>query len=218
MLRKLRPRSAYDVVALLALFVALGGTTYAAATIGAGDIKDNAVRSRHIKDAQVKNSDLAANSVATGKVIDHSLLKRDFKAGQLPKGDTGPQGPGAVSLDGQVELNDFDHQVVRTIDGIDVEVFCGKTGDSVSIELKPVDASHSFYGFGTGADLDRLFRVTSEGQGYISAGSASRIELYAVAHSTAAGEALKYTSFDLSVLRGSKCNFHGLIVPGGPAG
>jgi hypothetical protein len=46
------------VVAYLALFVALGGTTYAAATVGAGNIKNNAVRSRHIKDGQVNREDL----------------------------------------------------------------------------------------------------------------------------------------------------------------
>lgn len=83
MLRKLRPRSAYDVIALLGLFVALGGTTYAAATIGSSNIKNNAVLSRHIKDGQVTNPDLSANSVGTGKVIDGSLLASDFRPGQL---------------------------------------------------------------------------------------------------------------------------------------
>jgi hypothetical protein len=49
-MRRFRPRLTYaNVVASLALFVALGGTTYAAATIGAGDIKKDAVRSKHIK-------------------------------------------------------------------------------------------------------------------------------------------------------------------------
>ena len=83
MVRRLRPRSAYDLVALLALFVALGGTTYAAATIGSGDIKNNAVLSRHIKDGAVKNHDLAANSVGTGKVIDNTLTGADIKESTL---------------------------------------------------------------------------------------------------------------------------------------
>ena len=46
MLRKLRPRSAYDVMAALAFLAAVaGGTAYAAATIGPGDIQHNAVLS-----------------------------------------------------------------------------------------------------------------------------------------------------------------------------
>jgi hypothetical protein len=77
MLRKLRPRSAYDVMAAMALFVAVaGGSAYAAATIGSGNLKNDAVRSRHIK-----NGDIGANAVRTGKVADGSLLKQDFKGG-----------------------------------------------------------------------------------------------------------------------------------------
>ena len=84
MLRQLRPRSAYDVMAAVAFFIAVaGGSAYAAATIGSGDIKSNAVLSRHIKDGAFKTPDLAGNSVGTGKVIDGSLLGRDFRPGQL---------------------------------------------------------------------------------------------------------------------------------------
>jgi hypothetical protein len=56
----------------------------------AGSNPDNAVLSRHIKNGQVKSADLAANSVRTGKVADGSLLRRDFKTGQLSP--TGPAG------------------------------------------------------------------------------------------------------------------------------
>src|SRR5436190_2322777 len=83
MFRKLRPRSAYDVVALLALFVALGGTTYAAATIGPNDLRNDAVRTRHIKAGEVKNSDLARNSVGGRKVINNSLTGADVNEGTL---------------------------------------------------------------------------------------------------------------------------------------
>lgn len=51
-------------LALLALFVALCSGAYAAATIGAGDIKPNAIHSRHIKDNQVKAQDLNTPSVS----------------------------------------------------------------------------------------------------------------------------------------------------------
>lgn len=71
-------------VGYVALFVALSGTAYAAATIGPAQIKNDAVRSRHVKDGEVKNADLGANSVATGKVLNGTLLKQDFKAGQIP--------------------------------------------------------------------------------------------------------------------------------------
>ena len=44
---------------LIAVFIALGGTTYAATTVDSGDIAKNAVRSKHIKAKQVKPGDLS---------------------------------------------------------------------------------------------------------------------------------------------------------------
>jgi hypothetical protein len=89
-----------NAIALLALFVALGGTSYAAVKLPA-----NSVGSKQIRTAAVNGT----------KVKDGSLLAKDFKAGQLttgvkgqgesgvraaaiddprgPVGTTGPEGP-----------------------------------------------------------------------------------------------------------------------------
>jgi hypothetical protein len=78
MLSRLLPRLSYaNVVASLALFIALGGSSYAAVQLSKG---------------QVKGKHLANNAVTSGKVKDGSLLSTDFKAGQLPAGAQGPQG------------------------------------------------------------------------------------------------------------------------------
>lgn len=84
MFRKLRPRSAYDVMAAIAFFaVVAGGSAYAAATIGSNSIKNDAVLSRHIKNGAVQNGDLGADSVGSGKVIDGSLQAGDLAPGVL---------------------------------------------------------------------------------------------------------------------------------------
>src|SRR4051812_15048635 len=142
MLRKLRPRSAYDVMAAIGFFIAVaGGSAYAAATIGSADIKKDAVLGGHIKNGAVKNGDLGANAVATGKVLDRSLLKQDFKAGQLAKG--------AISYDGQVAVDGLFHEVGR-VNGVLVQVRCGSpTGALIQISRVNHDANHGFYGFGT---------------------------------------------------------------------
>ena len=77
-----------QIFGLLALFVALGGTSYAVATgsIDSREIKNNTIRSKDIRNNQVRSQD----------VRNGSLLNRDFKAGQLPAGTTGPQGPRGV--------------------------------------------------------------------------------------------------------------------------
>ena len=97
---RLRPHLSFaNVVSLIALFVALGGSSYAAVALS-----KNSVTSKHIKNGQVKRRDLARNSVNTAKVRDGSLLAQDLAAGARaaltgPKGDTGAPGekgePGA---------------------------------------------------------------------------------------------------------------------------
>jgi hypothetical protein len=91
LLRRFQPSPAL-VVACLALALSLGGVSYAAFR-------------------------LPANSVGTRQVINHSLLKGDFKPGQLPRGPrgftgvagangangaTGPMGPAGIALIGAV--------------------------------------------------------------------------------------------------------------------
>jgi hypothetical protein len=68
LLRRFRPSPAM-VIACFALLVVLGGTSYAAVQA------------------------LPRNSVTTVQVKDRSLLARDFRAGQLPRGPQGPPGP-----------------------------------------------------------------------------------------------------------------------------
>ncbi|MBI5103911.1 MAG: hypothetical protein HZB46_02780 [Solirubrobacterales bacterium] len=75
-------------VALTALFVALGGTSYSVARLAKDSVTSNA-----IKNGAVHRADLAANAVDTAKVADHTLLAADFKAGQLPAGPQGVAGP-----------------------------------------------------------------------------------------------------------------------------
>jgi hypothetical protein len=90
MLRKLRAHFRQQFVGYLALFVALGGTAYAAATIGPSNIKNDAVRSRHIKDREVQNQDLAANSVGAGKIKPGAITPDKLTADPDPTPVVGP--------------------------------------------------------------------------------------------------------------------------------
>jgi hypothetical protein len=63
-----------NLVAYVALLFALSSTSYAAAT-----------------------KLLPPNSVGTRQIINGSLLKKDFKSGQLPRGARGPAGPAGTA-------------------------------------------------------------------------------------------------------------------------
>jgi hypothetical protein len=60
-------------VALVALFVALGGSAYAAGFITSGDIKNNTIRSRDVRNGGLIGKDLRTNRVG-GRVIKESTL------------------------------------------------------------------------------------------------------------------------------------------------
>jgi hypothetical protein len=84
------------VIALLALFVALGGGAYAALKLPKNSVGP----------AQLKK-----NSVTSTKVKDGALLAADFRAGQLPAGPKGADGaqgqPGAPGLRGPSDAWEF---------------------------------------------------------------------------------------------------------------
>ena len=93
---KLRSHLSFaNVIAMVALFVALSGTSYAVSKIGPKDIRKNAVRAKHIKKSQVrskqiKNRSVCASDLAPG-VIGTTLQS---SAGQARR-DAGPTGVAA---------------------------------------------------------------------------------------------------------------------------
>ena len=73
------PRSAYDVLALLAFLIAVGtGGAYAANTIGSDDIIDESIISADIKDGEVKVRDIGLSQVIGTRVADGSLTTADI--------------------------------------------------------------------------------------------------------------------------------------------
>jgi hypothetical protein len=75
-----------NVVATLALFIALGGASYAAVRLPA-----HSVGAKQLK----------RGAVTSSKVRDGGLLAKDFKKGQLPRGAVGPTGAtGAIGASG----------------------------------------------------------------------------------------------------------------------
>lgn len=111
MITRLLARLTYaNVVSTLAVFLLLGGTSYAAATLAA-----NSVGNKQLKD----------NAVTSSEVKDSSLRAKDFAGGQLPAGvrePAGPAGPAGAAapdkglLDGTGDIPDG--QFSLTVGGV----------------------------------------------------------------------------------------------------
>ena len=85
---RLRRPSYAEIMSTIGVFIALGGVSYAAIKI-----PNNSVGTKQLK----------KNAVTSKKVKNRSLLAADFKAGQLPRGATGPAGtPGTDGTRGPV--------------------------------------------------------------------------------------------------------------------
>ena len=83
MLASLRSRLTYaNLMATFAVFIALGGSSYAAITITGKNVKNSSLTGKDIKNSSLKTSD----------VKNRSLLAKDFKSGQLVAGARGPAG------------------------------------------------------------------------------------------------------------------------------
>ncbi len=70
-------------VSVVALVVAMGGTSYAAMTINSQDVENGSLTTKDVKDNSLRGVD----------VRNGSLRSKDFRDGDLPAGDTGPAGP-----------------------------------------------------------------------------------------------------------------------------
>jgi hypothetical protein len=98
-LKRIAHHARANVVAYLALFIALGGTSaYAANTIGSGDIIDESIQTQDLKNGQVKSQDLASDAVGSTKILDDNILGRDIRNQTLTAADIAPGAIGPAAL------------------------------------------------------------------------------------------------------------------------
>lgn len=101
MLQHLGARLTYaNVMSTIAVFVALGGSSYAAVKVGTREIANNSVRSidirknevsgSDIRKGQVRGSDLRNNDVSGGDLRNGSVAGADVKDGSLASVDLAP--------------------------------------------------------------------------------------------------------------------------------
>ena len=124
----IRKRLSYaNVMATLALFVALGGVGYAAV-----HLRRDSVGSRQIKENAVKASEQAPNSVDGSNVIDESLGGADIADGSIGSGDIADNAIGSAKIaDGSIGGGDIGTGEVGA-----AQIGDGSVGRA---ELAPVD-------------------------------------------------------------------------------
>ena len=86
-----RMSSHATVVAYLALFAALGGSSYAALKVRGSNVVNSSLTGKDVKRNSLTGADV--KSLGSADVTDGALRNKDFRAGELPAGAPGAPGP-----------------------------------------------------------------------------------------------------------------------------
>jgi hypothetical protein len=78
------------VLALIALFVALGGVSYAAVTINGSNIQNNSIPGKKLRNGAVTNAKVKLNSLAANRLT--AAARARLSGAQGPQGPQGPRG------------------------------------------------------------------------------------------------------------------------------
>jgi hypothetical protein len=139
LLSKFRTRLTFaNVVSVVALFVALGGSSYAALKVTSRNVPKDALTGADIKNLtgkDVRNDSLTGADVknlGSGDVANGKLLAEDFAPGQVPKGETGETGPpGAPGAAASATSRDSKPALIATAS----DTFQAFDGPSVTVQV-----------------------------------------------------------------------------------
>jgi hypothetical protein len=162
-----------NVMATAAVFVALGGTSYAAAKITGQDVRNGSLTGADVRDGSIGRADVKDGAVGSGEVRDGSLAARDFRTGQLPAGPRGPQGEtgakgdkgdkGAKGDAGRWLLIDESGTIVEQSGGFTLISKPGINGQPATNPNYYVDAGSSLVGKGLTATIAIQNRLDRNG-------------------------------------------------------
>ncbi len=191
-LRTRRPSPAL-VISILALFVALGGSAYAATKVGTKDIKANAITSAKIKKNAVTTAKIKKNAVTTAKI------KKDAVTGAKVKESTLGTVPSATNSVNATNATNFSRYfssgLVKASSGTNVSLgtvgpfsFVGKCtdgggGKAESLIVMTTSATDSFMyskhdqfneaGFSPGVEAKLTFQLSTNNPAWFGGGAES---------------------------------------------
>jgi hypothetical protein len=197
MKRQLRAPSPALVISLIALFVALAGTAYAAA-----GLPRNSVGTKQLKNGAVTPPKVAQKTIA---------LFKGQTGPPGPKGNTGPsgpQGPGAISVVKEGLPLDGSTHVLATVDGVEAHAECLSLG-IVELDLVAHQAGDTGFASGDYASGGTLSPIQSDLNFGIQGNLSADLDVIAWVKSVG-----KVARFDLGASEsGNTCNVWGMVTP-----
>jgi hypothetical protein len=168
--------SASMIVAMIALFVAMGGTTYAVKrlpkrSVGAAQLKKNAVRTKNIKARNVTRSRIAKKSIDSDLVGTDALVGKNIlesSLGTVPKAKEAEHATTADKVGG-LATQKFSFRApagtagtnVLTLGGLALNATCG-AGATLSVTAATTVSGANIHSGGTWGVVNQAFYVEDD--------------------------------------------------------
>lgn len=194
-----------NVIACLALFVALGGVSYATL-----QLPKNSVGAKQLKKKAVTPTKL---SLAVKRMLIGPTDSIGPAGPQGKEGPPGPQGPGALTID--VSAPEA-QTVAATLNGIQVKTICEPTSVQIALQTSgntgTLQASGTWnnYNSGDGEEVEPLDVSGASGTAVNGAVNPYKVALDVIARNTAVSDV--FGRFDLH-LDASTCVLWGMYTP-----
>lgn len=160
--------SSAHAIALLALFVAVGGTAYAATKIGTNQIRNGAVTAAKIKNNAIVPAKVKAKAIGTGKLADGAVT-----ASKLAKGSVTPAKMTEYTNSGLVKLSKGSEKVLLSRGGLKLTAKCEdggggvvhaalvakNTGTEAGLFESDYEGNYTDPGFDPGEELNAFYTV-----------------------------------------------------------
>jgi hypothetical protein len=110
-IRSVSSHARHNAIAYLALFVALGGTSYAAIKLPANSVGTKQIKKSAVTSAKIKNGSITSTKIKNGSIKTADLSPGTLKAGGVgpagPKGDKGDRGLNSAASRQVPNVNDI---------------------------------------------------------------------------------------------------------------
>jgi hypothetical protein len=168
--------SAAMVVAMIALFVAMGGTTYAVKrlpkrSVGAAQLKKNAVRTKNIKARNVTRSRIAKKSIDSDLVGTDALVGKNILESSLGKVPSAKEADHAATADkvSGLAVQKFSFRVpagtagtnVLSLSGLALNAVCA-AGSALSVTATTTVSGANIHSGGTWGAANQSFYVEDD--------------------------------------------------------
>jgi hypothetical protein len=150
-----------NVASAIALFVALGGTSYAAVTL-----PDNSVGRAQIKTSGVGKSEIGANTVGSSEIRGSSITAPDIKTGAVGPSEVRPNAIDSDELTdggiGAADLSDAAKSAVAGLNAVTFRASAAGDGSGAKGNAKSISrASDGVYNVDLGADVSSCSSVAT---------------------------------------------------------